>query len=93
MLMSGSGSMITRTRLQTPVYDGAIEPILDKVGLCGIEDWRANGQEGLVVLRSTVMDPFLQAGDPTPDHLTGFIAALGRAASSAQRSLSAKSNA
>ena len=38
------------------------------------------GEEGLVVLRSTVMDPFLPAGPPVPDHIAGLIAALGRAA-------------
>jgi hypothetical protein len=32
-----------------------------------------------VVLRSTVMDPFLDALSPAPDHVAGYIAALRRA--------------
>lgn len=79
--------VITRTRLQTPMYDGAIEPILGRLGIGSVDEWRASGQEGLVVLRSTVMDPYLQAGPPTPDHLGGFVSALGRAAQDAHRSV------
>ena len=47
-----------------------------------LEEWKAAGSEGLVVLRSTVMDPFL-AADSGTDHIGGFLAALGRAASDA----------
>ena len=72
--------VITRTRLQTPTYDGAIEPILQSLDAGSVDDWRASGLEGLTVLRCTVMDPFLQAGPPTPDHLAGFVEALKRAA-------------
>jgi hypothetical protein len=36
-----------------------------------------------VVLRSTVMDPFLTAPPPAPDHVSGFLGALRRAAESA----------
>ena len=71
--------IITRTRLRSPMYDGAIDPILADLGVCTLEQWRASGNEGLLVLRSTVMDPFLAAGPPAPDHLAGFIAALHRA--------------
>jgi hypothetical protein len=39
----------------------------------------AGGAEGLVVLRSTIMDPFLVAPPPAPDHVAGLIGALGRA--------------
>lgn len=83
--------VITRTRLQTPMYDGAIEPILEKLGVGSVDGWRESGQEGLVVLRSTVMDPFLQAGPPTPDHLNGFVAAVGRAARDARAALPGRS--
>lgn len=60
------------------MYDGAIDPTLATLGVCSVEEWKASGVEGLVVLRSTVMDPFL---DPpaTPDHVAGYVAALRRA--------------
>ncbi len=73
--------IITRTRLRSPMYDGAVDPVLTALGVCTPAEWKASGAEGLVVLRSTVMDPFLVAGPPAPDHLGGFIAALRRAAS------------
>ena len=60
------------------MYDGAVDPILSALGST-VADWQAGGDDGLVVLRSTVMDPFLAAGPPAPDHLTGFVAALRRA--------------
>jgi hypothetical protein len=72
--------IITRTRLRSPMYDGAVDPVLAALGVCTADEWRASGDEGLVVLRSTVMDPFLAAGPPAPDHVAGFIAALRRAA-------------
>jgi len=75
--------IITRTRLRSPMYDGAVEPVLAALAVCTAEDWRVSGDEGLVVLRSTVMDPFLAAGPPGPDHLSGFVAALERAAEGA----------
>ncbi len=53
--------IITRTRFQTPMYDGAVDPVLERLGVCTPEEWKASGPEGLVVLRSTVMDPFLAA--------------------------------
>jgi hypothetical protein len=62
------------------MYDGAVDPVLAAVGVCTPDEWKASGDEGLVVLRSTVMDPFLAAGPPAPDHVAGLIAALGRAA-------------
>ena len=74
--------IITRTRLRSPMYDGAIDPLLAALGI-PVETWKASGTEGLVVLRSTVMDPFLAAEPPAPDHLTGFLAALRRAAEGA----------
>ena len=72
--------IITRTRLRSPTYDGAVDPVLAALGVCTPLQWRASGDEGLVVLRSTVMDPFLGSGPPGPDHLSGFVAALRRAA-------------
>jgi glutamate/tyrosine decarboxylase-like PLP-dependent enzyme len=75
--------IITRTRLRTPIYDGAIDPVLAQLGVGTVEQWKAGGNEGLVVLRSTVMDPFLGAPPPAPDHITGLIEALKRAAEAA----------
>jgi glutamate/tyrosine decarboxylase-like PLP-dependent enzyme len=77
--------IITRTRLRTPMYDGAVDPVLAALAVCTPEEWRASGDEGLVVLRSTVMDPFLAAERPGPDHLSGFVGALWRAAEGALR--------
>ena len=72
--------IITRTRFQTPMYDGAVDPLLEQLGVAGPAEWREAGKEGLVVLRSTVMDPFLTDPPPAPDHITGFMDALARAA-------------
>jgi hypothetical protein len=80
--MSAPEYIITRTRFRTPAYDGAIGPILDALGVATMDEWMAAGAEGLVVLRSTVMDPFLAAPGAGPDHVGGFVAALGRAAHS-----------
>ena len=44
-----------------------------------MEEWKASSMEGLVVLRSTIMDPFLAAPPPAPDHVTGFLGALRKA--------------
>ena len=71
--------IITRTRLRSPAYDGAIDPILASLAVGSADEWRASGPEGLVVLRSTIMDPFLAAPPPAPDHVVGFIGALRRA--------------
>jgi glutamate/tyrosine decarboxylase-like PLP-dependent enzyme len=71
--------IVTRTRLRSPMYDGAIGPLLERLGVCSMDEWKASGSEGLVVLRSTVMDPFLDAAAPAPDHVTGYVAALRRA--------------
>ncbi|HUF35410.1 MAG TPA: pyridoxal-dependent decarboxylase [Gemmatimonadales bacterium] len=72
--------IITRTRLRSPMYDGAVDPILGALGVGGVEEWKADvGADGLVVLRSTIMEPFLAAPGTGPDHVTGFVAALRRA--------------
>jgi glutamate/tyrosine decarboxylase-like PLP-dependent enzyme len=70
---------LTRTRLQPPMYDGAITPLLDRLGVGSVQEWKASGDEGLVVLRATVMDPFL-ADEAGADHVAGFVRAVGEAA-------------
>jgi glutamate/tyrosine decarboxylase-like PLP-dependent enzyme len=72
--------IITRTRLQAPMYSGAVEPLLRRLGVCDVAEWEASGADGLVVLRSTVMDPFLVAPPAAPDHIAGFVSALRTAA-------------
>jgi hypothetical protein len=62
---------VTRTRLLTPTYDGAIGPLLEELGGVTREEWAAPGG-GLVVLRMTVMDPWLAEGS-APDHVAGFV--------------------
>jgi hypothetical protein len=69
--------MITRTRLTSPVYDGAINPLLSSLGAEG-ESFRSNIGEGLTVLRATVMNPF--SADGNPDHLLGLAYELRRMA-------------
>jgi glutamate/tyrosine decarboxylase-like PLP-dependent enzyme len=71
--------IITRTRLRSPAYDGAVDAVLAELGVGTVDEWRASGEEGLVVLRSTIMDPFLAAPAPAPDHVSGFLGALRRA--------------
>ena len=68
--------IITRTRFQTPMYDGAVDPILSELGVCTPEEWAANTEEGLIVLRSTIMDPFSITLPPAPDHIVGFVEEL-----------------
>ncbi len=77
--------IITRTRFQSPMYDGAVDGLLQALGVCTPAQWKANGVSGLVVLRSTVMDPFLVSPPPAPDHVRGFRKALIKAAESALR--------
>jgi hypothetical protein len=67
------------------MYDGAIAPLIDALGVCSFDEWKASGAEGLVVLRSTVMDPFLDAPPPAPDHVAGYVAALRSACTAALR--------
>jgi tyrosine decarboxylase len=71
--------MITRTRLCSPAYDGAIRPLLTALGSDAESYWEAIA-EGLTVLRATVMNPF--SADANPDHLLGLTDALRRAAMS-----------
>jgi glutamate/tyrosine decarboxylase-like PLP-dependent enzyme len=65
--------MITRTTLRSPVYDGAIEPLLSPLGEAG-DRYRKDISEGLTVLRATVMNPF--SAECGPDHLLGLIDAV-----------------
>jgi hypothetical protein len=80
--------IISRTRFQSPMYDGAVAPTLRELDVCSEEEWRQAGAEGLVVLRSTVMDPHLAAPPPAPDHISGFIAALRHACRAAYADVS-----
>ncbi|HEX7336905.1 MAG TPA: pyridoxal-dependent decarboxylase [Gemmatimonadales bacterium] len=75
--------IISRTRLCSPMYDGAIDPVLAALGVCSVDHWKASGDGGLVVLRSTVMDPFLAEPTLGSDHVSGYPAALGRACAGA----------
>ena len=73
--------IVTRTRLTSPHYDGAVDPVLAGLDV-PLEAWRAD-RGGLVVLRATVMDPFLIERKPATDHVAGFIGALRRACEAA----------
>jgi glutamate/tyrosine decarboxylase-like PLP-dependent enzyme len=64
--------MLTKTRLAAPGCDGIALPLLAELGV-GTTEWPT---EGLVVLRSTIMDPYFVAGPPTPDHLHGLVGAV-----------------
>ena len=69
--------MITRTRLTSPDYDGAIEPLIQLLGGDG-QGYRATIAEGLTVLRSTVMNPF--SGEGSHDCFLGLASAVHRVA-------------
>jgi hypothetical protein len=77
----GADYIVTRTRFQSPQYDGAVEPILAALDVGSPAEWR---EAGLVVLRSTVMDPFVPApgagASALPDHARGLVDALRAAA-------------
>jgi len=70
--------MITRTRLTSPAYDGAMRSLLPLLGRSAKTYWREHGDEGLVVLRATIMNPF--ASEIEPDHVAGLIDAVHQAA-------------
>ena len=65
--------MITRTRLTSPGYDGAIEPLISLLGGDG-RGYRETIAEGLTVLRATVMNPF--SGEGNNDCFLGLAAAV-----------------
>lgn len=68
--------MITRTRLTSPAYDGAVKPLLSLLGSAGQS--YLEGTDGLTVLRATVMNPF--SVEANPDHLLGLTDAVRRVA-------------
>jgi glutamate/tyrosine decarboxylase-like PLP-dependent enzyme len=71
--------MITRTKLNSPEYDGALAPLLSSLD----RKVQASGEwvgEGLTILRATVMNPFTVEGHP--DHLLGLTDALREVAMS-----------
>jgi len=74
--------IVTRTRVTSPHYDGALVPVLEALGSVSYDAWREDAG-GLVVLRATVMDPFLAERKPATDHVAGFVAALHRACGAA----------
>ncbi len=78
--MGGAGGeptyWITRTRLSPPGCRGIVAPLLEELGLSESE-WE---EEGLVVLRSSIMDPFFAEGPPSPDHCAGLVGAVAHAA-------------
>lgn len=62
----------TRTRFASPGCDGIVGPLLEELRV-GAGEWPA---EELVVLRSTILDPYFMAGPPMPDHLHGLVWAV-----------------
>lgn len=71
--------MITRTKLHSPEYDGALAPLLSSLD----RKVQASGAwvgEGLTILRATVMNPFTVEGHP--DHLLGLADSLREVAMS-----------
>ena len=78
--------MVTRTKLTSPMYDGAINPLLSSLGMAG-GSYRETIAEGLTVLRATVMNPF--SIEANPDYLLGLTDAVHRVAMSFLRDPSA----
>ena len=72
--------IISRTRLRSPMYRGAVRPLLATLGSAVAEQWHDGEAGGLVVLRATVMDPFLARKDLAEVHVTGFVETLAAAA-------------
>jgi glutamate/tyrosine decarboxylase-like PLP-dependent enzyme len=77
--------MITRTKLASPAYDGVLEPLLSLLGKKAESD-RGAIEQGLTVLRATVMNPF--SVEANPDYLQGLTDAVRRAAMSFLRDAS-----
>jgi hypothetical protein len=71
--------MITRTRLTSPIYDGAIRPLLASLGEAG-DAYVTDIAQGLTVLRATVMNPF--STDCSSEHLLGLTDAVREVATS-----------
>jgi glutamate/tyrosine decarboxylase-like PLP-dependent enzyme len=86
-----SDYFVTRTRLTSPAYDGAVPGLLSKLGPSAKAYWREHGTtRGISVLRATIMNPF--ASEQEPDHVGGLIDALRHAAHRATVSLIKESN-
>ncbi len=71
--------LVSRTRLRSPMYRGAVLPLLEDIDGGLAEQWHAGEAGGLVVLRSTVMDPFLARKELSDVHVAGLIDALAAA--------------
>lgn len=69
--------VISRTVLRSPVYEGVAQPLLRRIDPRLLSDWP---DEGLVVLRAVVMDPFLATSEPGSRHAAGFVRAVREAA-------------
>ncbi|HUF66894.1 MAG TPA: pyridoxal-dependent decarboxylase [Gemmatimonadaceae bacterium] len=69
--------VISRTVLRSPVYRGVVEPLLGRIDTRLLDQWN---DDGLVVLRAVVMDPFLATSEPGSRHGEGFIRAVRHAA-------------
>ena len=69
--------VISRTVLRSPVYEGVAEPLLRRIDPRLLSAWP---EEGLVVLRAVVMDPFLATSEPGSRHAAGFVRAVRQAA-------------
>lgn len=70
--------LISRTRLTSPAYDGAVPKLLTAIGYDATSYWQKRGTEGIVVLRATVMNPF--AAGERPDYMSGLVGAIRVAA-------------
>jgi glutamate/tyrosine decarboxylase-like PLP-dependent enzyme len=81
--------IISRTRLTSPAYDGALAPLLATLST-GSSTYLEDIGEGLTVLRITVMNPF---ADDEPDHLIGLLEAVRAAAARAMTTPSGASGA
>lgn len=81
--------MISRTRLTSPAYDGAIKPVLDSLGRDAWSFWKTEGAQGIVMLRATIMNPF--ADSERPDYMSGLVAAIYDAAARCLSNSPAKS--
>ncbi|CAN5357782.1 hypothetical protein BH23GEM2_BH23GEM2_15350 [soil metagenome] len=69
--------VISRTVLRSPVYRGVVQPLLGRIDRRLLDEWP---EEGLVVLRAVVMDPFLATSERGSRHGDGFVRAIRRAA-------------
>lgn len=69
--------IITRTKLSSPAYEGAIEPLLTSLGKDATFDRQVDAEE-LTVLRATVMNPFSLSDKP--NHMSGLADAVRTAA-------------